>query len=195
MTQVEFEVLYEQYKKPWLDLIRALVKNEDTAQDVLQSAIMRLLAQKGGLGRVQLNENPDSWIRMWIVWHIKEYVWGLSKPEDFKPKKTIALGELGLSLRAPDEYVEEIETPQEQGVRAALGRLDITDQDIVLLRIVAGMTFPEIKATLQLKCAWRNVQARHVKALVKLKAELGNVGISDLTFAGNRRHERDQSVA
>lgn len=195
MTQPEFETLYTKYRKPWLDLIRALVKDDDTAQDVLQGAILRLMEQKGGLGRIQVNANPDSWIRMWIVWHVKEYVWGVSKHADVKPKMTIALGDLGISLKAPDEYVEEIETPHEQGVRAALARLAAVDQDIVLLRVVAGMTFLEIKHTLDLAWTWRHVQKRYSKALITLKAELGNVGISDLTFAGNRRHETSQTAA
>jgi DNA-directed RNA polymerase specialized sigma24 family protein len=198
MTKVQFEHLYITHQKPWLDLARSLVKDEDTAQDVLQSAMAYLMTQPGGLGRIHLTENPVSYIRMRIVWHIKNTIWGLDAPVESKPKMTIALGQLGISLKAADEYDEiegEIETPQEQGVRAALARLDSVDQDIVFLRVVAGMTFPEIKDVLELTCVWRNVHLRFKAALKVLQLELGNVGISDQTFAGSRRFSKDQTAA
>ncbi len=196
MTKVEFEALYEKYKKPWLDLARSLVKNEDTAQDVLQGVVVRLLARPGGIRRIKLTKNPHSWMRAQVMWYVKRFVW--FNPDNHKEQanNAIALGGYENTLHAPEEYEEQIETPQEQGVRAAVSRLAMTDQDILCLHVCARMPFAEIRKVLGLKRTPGAIKKHYfVNILPQFRLAIANVGISAPPSFGNTKPSIDQNAA
>ncbi len=196
MTKAEFEVLYMKHQKPWLDLARSLVKNEDTAQDVLQGVIVRLMARRGGLRRIHLHDNPSSWIRAQIIWYVKRFVWLNPDNREDQANNAIALGGFELILHSPEPEEEQTETPQEQGVRAALARLAVIDQDILCLHVVANMPFAEIRKILGIRRSTGALKKHYfVNILPHIRLELKNVGISSPTCADNRKLSKDQTAA
>ena len=204
MTSNEFEALYSKHQSEWHGLANKLTQNRDTAKDVIQS-VMCWFCDPGRLTQLQIDENPESWIRQKIVWWIKTYIW-------LSPNTTVQVAAHSVSISGVGEYgglalslgytpalptydeVEQTESPLEQAVREAIATLDVVEQDIMCMKVYAGLSIREIATILKLQ----PYQARDLyyeKAIPKLRLALESVGIAVPPCDGNNLPETNQTFA
>jgi RNA polymerase sigma factor (sigma-70 family) len=196
MTKGEFEALYTKHQKAWLTLARGLVKDEDMAADVLQGVVVRLLARPDGLKRMDMNKAPNGWMRKQIMWYIKRFIWLNPDNRDIEAHNAVPIGDLELSLSSPELHNEEIETPRERGVQAALSKLSVQDQDILRLHIVARKPFKEIHRIIGCKRSPGALKKHyHTCILPSFRLAIASVGISAQPCDDNNLPSKDQTAA
>lgn len=141
---------YEQYKTGIYRYALSIIKDPHGAEDVLQEVFLRLLS-----GKYRVQEDK---IQPWLYRVARNYCYDILRKREREQ-------ELPPELPSKDGQFAYIE-------RIAL--LDLTDREIVTMKIISGMTCREIGKIIGM--TGPAVQKRYERAIKKLKEQEGNHG-------------------
>ena len=136
---------YEQYKTGIYRYALSILKDPNGAEDVLQETFLRLLS-----GKYVVREEK---IQAWLYRVARNYCYDLlrkrEREQDLPPELSVHEGQFA--------YIERIAV------------LDITDREIVTMKVLSGMTCREIGNVMRMTAS--SVQKRYERAIKKLKEQ------------------------
>ncbi|MGM9522752.1 MAG: RNA polymerase sigma factor [Oscillospiraceae bacterium] len=150
--KTEFAQIYHDMKTPVYTLVLRIVKNRQTAEDILQELFVRLYMSPPEPSVL----NPRAWI--------------------FRMARNLAID--GLRRTREHSALEDVqdlsdsrgEPETKLDIRRALDKLELAKREIVLLHLTAGLSFKEIAEITGLSAA--SVYRRYRAALSSLRSML-----------------------
>ena len=136
---------YEQYKTGIYRYALSILKDPNGAEDVLQETFLRLLS-----GKYVVREEK---IQAWLYRVARNYCYDLlrkrEREQDLPPELSVHEGQFA--------YIERIAV------------LDITDREIVTMKVLSGMTCREIGNVMRMTAS--SVQKRYERAIAALRKQ------------------------
>ena len=164
--EVKFNQFYETYKGLIYGIAFSILKNNESAEDVVQTVCTKIWDMKP--------ENlPKSKPATWLYTLTKNETLNFLR----KQKKTISLEEQYF-IGEEDANLDGI--IQKETYNKILARLEPQDQEIVSLKILSGLSFRQISQILNMPIG--TVQWKYYKSLHTLKMLMGNLTMFMLTF-------------
>lgn len=147
-----FDMIYEETKKSVYLSIRTIIKEENTIEDLMQDTYMRAIRY---LNMYKLGTNFKAWISRIAKNTTLNYL-KVSNRQDI-----VDAGE------RPDVYGT---TENEYFLDEATRSLDDSEKDIIVYRIILGLTFKEIGEILELPLG--TIYWQYQRAIDKMKEDL-----------------------
>jgi RNA polymerase sigma factor (sigma-70 family) len=161
----KLEELFGLFEAPLLGYARKLIRNEETAQDIVQEAFIRL---NGRIGEV---EHPRAWLYRTVhnlaVTHVRKIgVWGSTGEE--------AIAECRDPAPLPDARLERME---EMGLaRICIERMEERKRELLRMKFEEGLSYKEMAARTGLSAGNVGYLIHH--ALRELAGELEKMGVT-----------------
>jgi RNA polymerase sigma-70 factor (ECF subfamily) len=163
------ESLYAQHGDELRRFLWGILRDNEVVQDVLQSSLVIAL-EAGSTAR---QETLKGWLFR-VAYH--EALQHRRRLGTTRKVLSQAVWINEASIAGPDDLVQQKET--QEAIRKALDRLPKTEQEVVRLRIHAGLTFAEVARELEIPLG--TVLTRMRSALEKLRQKLhGKYGTRD----------------
>ena len=122
-----FERLYDEHGTPLYQYLLGQVRRVDTAEDLLQTVMLRVVKYRRKLRDVA---NPRAWLFTIARNELRRHLARQARHEQ---------GELPLLVAPEDSFDEDLEA-----LRAALGRLAPERWEVISLKVYQQLTFAEI---------------------------------------------------
>lgn len=143
-------VLYDCLGKDIFVLAISILNSYADAEDAMQETFLKVIQKAGTFDR-------KGNARAWVLSITRNSAIDMLR----KKKATVSIEDI-------DDMGSESDLISDAEVREMLGKLDIEDRNIVILKLVNGMKFPEISQIMGLTLS--ATQKRYQRALKKLRA-------------------------
>ena len=174
--EVKFNQFYETYKGLIYGIAFSILKNNESAEDVVQTVCAKIWAMKP--------ENlPKSKPATWLYTLTKNETLNFLR----KQKKAVSLEEQYF-IGEEDANLEGI--IEKETYNKILTRLELQDQEIVSLKIVSGLSFRQISQILNMPSG--TVQWKYYKALHTLKMLLANLSMFVVAVIALALHKKEE---
>ncbi len=174
--EVKFNQFYETYKGLIYGIAFSILKNNESAEDVVQTVCAKIWAMKP--------ENlPKSKPATWLYTLTKNETLNFLR----KQKKAVSLEEQYF-IGEEDANLEGI--IEKETYNKILTRLELQDQEIVSLKIVSGLSFRQISQILNMPIG--TVQWKYYKALHTLKMLLANLSMFVVAVIALALHKKEE---
>ena len=156
-----FNTFYDKYKNLIYSIAFSILKNRENSEEIVQAVFLKIWIMKK---ETLPTKNESSWI----------YTITKNETIDFlrKQKKYISLDEL-YNVGQEDTNINAI--IEQDGFNKIISKLDILEQEIISLKILANLTFREISHILKIPIG--TVQWKYYKSMYNLKILLTNLCI------------------
>lgn len=174
--EVKFNQFYETYKGLIYGIAFSILKNNESAEDVVQTVCTKIWDMKP--------ENlPKSKPATWLYTLTRNETLNFLR----KQKKTISLEEQYF-IGEEDANLDGI--IQKETYNKILARLEPQDQEIVSLKILSGLSFRQISQILNMPIG--TVQWKYYKALHTLKMLLANLSMFVVAVIALALHKKEE---
>lgn len=163
-----FREFYVRHRKPLFVYLLSLVRDRETAEELLQETFFAFLRHLDGL-------NGSADLRPYLVRTARNRAIDLLRRARRGEEALHARAEHPLFKRRPADGVAGAEGAEE--VEALLQRLPPEQKEAIVLRVLLGMTYREI--ALLSGCPEASVASRYRYGMEKLRAALARGGLDD----------------